>query len=348
MTTLDIFANNIIGGNNSVSDFSGENANRWLQINAPSGSGSFANFFIVKKLSPSDSQSVSSAIDSTSGIRSKLTFDNNGNIKAPVLVQNPLTTQEISPVENDNKQFSEPNSPGYCASRDIIFSSNLKWILYRNKNDSNQMYILYNPMHRQNVKDYYNSVSANNPYGEDGGFMQTLIQKYRNVFTITPLNEQTKTKAIFAEPSCACYDQHNCNNDYANFYISPESSNQLGWSCACGGAKSCSYAKTNNGDSFLNQFQNNVKPSQCPTQVSFCNIDFTSAGNINAKDLNIKQNCPFAQTTFNTTNPQTTIDTPTPSPTPISSSSISTPLIVGGGSVIIIIAIIIAIFIFKK
>ena len=373
MTSLDIFANNIIGGNNSVTNFSGENANRWLQVKAPSGSGSFANFFIVKKLSPADSQSVSSAIDSTIDIRSKLTFDNNGNIKAPVNIENPLTiNSELSPVEDDNKQFLDRNFPGYCLSRDIIFSKNLKWILYRDKKDANQMYILYNPMHRKNVQDYYNSISSKNAYGDDGGFMLSLIQKYRNVFTITPLNNQTKTKAVFADPTVACYDQHNCNNDYANFYINPDTSDKLEWSCACGGAKSCSYAKTNNSDSFLNQFQPNlIKNFQCPTQVSFCNMDFNAAGNINAKDSNIQQNCSIGQTTMNenqtkpptqapptqapqvqtrppTQAPQTQAPTIPPTQAPSKVQALSKPLIIGGGiGIFVIIAIIIA-FLMKK
>ena len=77
MTSLDIFATNIIG-NNAVLDFTaGENGNRWIKISSPSNPNWFSNFFIVKKLSPIDSQSVSSAIDSTTGTSSKLTFDNN-------------------------------------------------------------------------------------------------------------------------------------------------------------------------------------------------------------------------------------------------------------------------------
>ena len=374
MTTLDVFANNIIGNSNSVTKFSGENANRWIQIKAPAPSAAFANFFIVKKLSAIDSQSVSSTIDST---KPNLIFDNNGSIQAPTMVQNPLSTKPISLVEDDYKQFSNPNGDGYCVSRDIIFSSNLKWILYRDKKDTNQMYILYNPMHRKNVQDYYNSVSVKDPFGDDGGFMRTLIQKYRNTFTIIPLNTQTKTKAIFAEPTCDCYKKHDCNNDYAKFYINPDTSDKLDWSCACGGAKSCSYVKDNNPDSFLNQFQPNlIKNFKCPTQVSFCNMDFNAAGNINAKDSNIQQNCSVGQTTMNEnqteapTQPAPTTKSPTTQPPsksqttqspntqppsksqttqlPKAQSALS-PLVIGGGiSAFVIIISIIAFLIYKK
>ena len=143
MTTLDIFAKNIMGNSDSVTNLSlGENVNRWLQIKAPSGSGSFANFFIVKKLTPTDSQSVSSAIDSTTASKSNLIFDNNGNIQASgsLRIQNPLATKPVSIVQEDNKQFQDSNIRGYCESSNIIFSSNLKWILYRD--ESKQMYIL--------------------------------------------------------------------------------------------------------------------------------------------------------------------------------------------------------------
>ena len=377
MTSLDIFANNIIGNSNSVKNFSGENANRWLKVKSPSPDlNAFSNFFIVKKLSAIDSQSVSSAIDTKTP---NLIFDNNGSIQAPINIQNPLSTKPISLVDSDTKQFSNPDGDGYCASRDIIFSSNLKWILYRDKKDANQMYILYNPMHRKNVQDYYNSVSAKDPFGDDGGFMRTLIQKYRNTFTITPLNTETKTKAVFAEPTCDCYKKHDCNNDYAKFYINPDTSDKLDWSCACGGAKSCSYAKDNNPDSFLNQFQPNlIKKFNCPSQVSFCNMDFNAAGNINAKDSNIQQNCSVGQTTMNenqteaptqppktqspTTQSPTTQAPKTQSPTtqapttqapttqaPSKSNFIlSNPLVLGGGIGLLIIIAIISLFIYKK
>ena len=55
-TTLDIFANNIIGDDKGITN-SIDNSNWWVKITSPYGS--FSNFFIVKKLSSPDSLSVS-------------------------------------------------------------------------------------------------------------------------------------------------------------------------------------------------------------------------------------------------------------------------------------------------
>ena len=361
MTTLDIFAKNIMGNSDSVTNFSmGENSNRWLQIKAPSGSGSFANFFIVKKLSPTDSQSVSSAIDSTTASKSNLIFDNNGNIQASgsLKIQNPLATKPVSILQADNKQFQDSNIKGYCESRDIIFSSNLKWILYRDKNDANQMYILYNPMHRQNVKDYYASISANNLNGDDGGFMRTLIEKYRNVFTIKALNDETKTQAKFAEPTCACYDRDNCANDAAGFYLNPNARNITGPACACNSI-ACNYTQTQEnkdktGESFLNLYLKKYMPEKCPT-VSVCQMIFDAAGNINVKDANIQQNCGASQiNTQAPTQPPTQAPTEAPTQAPTEAptqapSKLSKPLIIGGGiGIALIIAIIVSILIYQN
>jgi hypothetical protein len=343
MTTLDIFANNIIGGSKAVQNLSGENANRWIKIKS-------ANFFIVNKLNQADSQSVSSTIDSNG----KLTFDQNGNIQSPVYVTNPLAPNMTDALESDDKQFLKKDNPGYSKSRDIIFSSNLKWILYRDKSDANQMYILYNPMHRQNVKNYHaQKATGGNAYGDN--LMQKLIQQYRDTFTISSLNDGNKSVAIFAEPTCACYDLRNCTNDFAKFYVSQEASDKIGWSCACT-SPSCTLFKQKGremDDSFLQNFREFQKTGvDCSTNLSICSVDFVAAGNITAKDVNIQQNCDLNKSTAPTDSPQTEAPTEAPDLFPTLAptqppSKLSAPLMIGGGVALLVILAFIVFMVMK-
>ena len=360
MATLDIFAKNIIGNsptvNRAVKDFTGTNGDRWIKINSPSGSGDSANFFIVKKLSLVDSTSVSNAIDTNSSI----IFDNNGYLQVPntaVNVSNPLVPNQTIDSINDEhkKQFRNPKSTGFSQSKNIIFSYNLKWILYRDVSDSNQIYILYNPMHRQNIKTYYDNM------GYDGN-IQNLIQQYTKTFTISPLNDEANRMAVFAEPTCACYNVDNCVNDSKGNYLSEPTRRLIRWNCACTGP-ACSYSKSADiKSSFLPKFRTDMLVGLgCDLNLSVCSIaiNASKAGNINIENSKIQQECGInevsAPTYAPTTQPSTTqpsntqpSDTP-PTEAPPTPSKLSSPLVIGGGiSVIVIIAIIVTIFTLKK
>ena len=362
MATLDIFATNIIASNNSVTNFSlGENPSRWLKIKS-------SNFFIVKKLALTDSTLISNILDNVNqGLT--IIFDSNGNIGVLDKTTNQLTNTVImnplvdntntdlpanSTVEMNQKSFVNKSLKGYCANKNIIFSiPGLKWILYRD--ESKQMYILYNPMHRTNVKNYYNSVSGINQYGND--FMRALISKYSSSLNVTPLSDSNRTPAVYADPTCNCFTSlRNCTNDFAGFYMTETDSNQVGWSCTCGSGGTCSNDYTTE-DSFLPDFKAKVQSSgnikDCSPNITICNAIFTAAGNVEfTNDSSFQQKCgqqppnppPNQPPNPPPNQPPPPTEPQTEPPTQPSQSKSSTPIIVGaslGGLALIIIFVII-------
>ena len=341
MATLDIFGTNIIASDNSVTDFSlGENGYRWIKIKS-------SNFFIVKKLSLTDSTLISNIID---GINRGLTiiFDSNGNIGVLNNTTNQLTNTVMNPIvdntntdlvansreERNQKSFVDNSLKGYCANKNIIFSiPGLKWILYRD--ETKQMYILYNPMHRTNVKNYYNLKADKSNYTGDDK-MRNLISQYSSSLNVTPLSDLTRTPAVYADPSCNCFSSlRNCTNDFAGFYITGNDSNQIGWSCTCGSGGTCSNDYTTE-DSFLIDFKRNVQNSgnikDCSPNITICNAIFSAAGNVEfTNNATFQQKC----------GQQPPNQPPNQPPT---QSKSTTPIIVGaslGGLALIIIFVII-------
>lgn len=352
MATLDIFATNIIASNNSVINFSlGENPSRWLKIKS-------SNFFIVKKLALTDSTLISNILDN---INQGLTiiFDSNGNIGVLDKTTNQLTNTVImnplvdntntdlpanSTVEMNQKSFVDNSLKGYCDDKNNIFSlPGLKWILHRD--DSKQMYILYNPMHRINVKNYYNSVSSINETGDPN--MRNLIKAYSDSLNVTPLSDSNRTTAVYADPTCNCFTSvRNCTNDFAGFYISPNDTKQIGWSCTCGSGGTCSSDYINDTESFLPDFKKKVQSvnnlPDCSPKLTICNSIITAGGNVEFKNnSSFQQKCGQNQPP---PPPPPPTEPPTQPPPQPSQSKSSTPIIVGaslGGLALIIIFVII-------
>ena len=301
MVNLDIFANNIIGGSNSVSNLSqGENPSRWIKIKS-------SKFFVVKKLNSTQSTLLSSIIDNN--IRGNtdqgiILFDPNGNIavlnvtdnQVSNIIPNPLGDQsninDIGINVKNKKSFVDTNAAGYCNDVNNIFSlPGLKWILHRDS--SKEMYILYNPMHRKNVKDYYDSVKGINSLGD--GQMSNLIQQYSNAFTVRPLSITNKETAVFSDPSCKCFsDQYNCVNDYAGFFMNGNDKNVVAWNCTCG-APGCKEDLVDKTSSFLTSFVEKIQSSNnitnCGGKISICSMDIRAGGNVNLSSSQIDQSC---------------------------------------------------------
>ena len=368
MATLDIFANNIINSGNGASISAAGNVGRWTTINS-------SNFFIVNTLSVPDSLSISNIIDGTT-TGSIIIFDRNGNIGVYIKSTGLLTNTILNPlVDNTNvnfsansrtainqKTFTDPTLPGYCTDNNNIFSlPGLKWILHRDSTKT--MYLLYNPMHSLNVKNYYNSQTGTS------GDMSNLIQKYVDAFTVTAASDTNKTAAVYSDPTCSCFSNiKDCVNDYVGFYMDNQlDSNSIGYNCLCGTKSACSDAYINDenndqsSDSFLSSFKDSTKASagitNCNAKVTICDMFINSGGNTTFKDSQLTQKCGTSSNTQSGNTPSSTQSGNTPSSTqpgnqPPSNTQVqaqaqpklSTPIIVGsalGGLLIIILIIII-------
>jgi hypothetical protein len=364
MATLDIFANNIIGGNNSVSDSAinnGENPFRWVKI-GPS------KFFVVKRLTTIDSQTVCNALDA--GITGTIIFDQNGNLQirnstnAVLLnIKNPIQENDIDTISNKNiKDFNNKSSLGYSASKKIILSSMFKWILHRD--DSGQVYILYNPMHTKNVKDYYDSKKSINSRGDNT--MNNLMQQYAKALTVVAGSVASSTISVYADPLCSCFNNVRDCVDMAfteKGYLKDYEVNTLGWACSCK-ATPCNSELVDKNESFLQSYKETLQKennlSNCSPSVTMCSIALsTTTGNINADNVKMQQDCksgsaPVAPPagTGSGTGAQPVVDTPTTAPdagsgsapgVPVQTSK-KLPIIIGssvGGLVLIIILVII-------
>ena len=363
MTTLDIFANNIINNpNNSISNLNlGENPNRWILIKG-------AKFFIVKKMNSIDSGKINDTINLKTNTSlyfdgNIVVIDNNNNTNI-VEVLNPLTKNNTDnsifntvnlPI--NKKNFTNSSDAGYSPDKTFILSTNLKWILYSDLSLT-QSYLLYNPMHRSNVKKYYDE-QTNRLNNADGDInMKSLINKYCNANNVRQMSNGNI--AVFSDRTCNCYsDLHNCTNSLFDFYLDDLTSNTIGWNCSCT-SKVCSSTSNNvtNDDSFLSSFQQKVQRINnipCNNDITVCQLAINAAaGNVNISNNSaLTQKCggygltpppttPPPTTQPPTTQPPSTQPPSTQQPTEMQQKS-SIPIIVGstvGGGLLLILLLI--------
>ena len=368
MATLDIFSNNIIGGLNAISiNRAGSNSSRWIKIKS-----SF--FFIIKKLSASDAEIVSNVLDSTNGI---IIFDENGNLEVQdndnsvlLSVPNPILSKPLNIINSisvqNTKNFTSSSNPGYSASKNMICSvPGLKWILYRS--GPKFVYILYNPMHRKNVKDYYEKVKSKGLYGDSS--MRNLIQNYSNSLNIVP--RSSSVVATYADPTCNCFNSLNdCVNEFTGQYTNDTDTNSIGWACSCSSAK-CDPSNdlTDKDTSFLLPFKKNAQElnniSNCSPQLTICKMDINAGGNVNFTDTKLSQSCgkkpndtPTQSPTQSSRQPAESPDQPAESPDqpsespdqpPMAQSKSNLPIIIGSSiGVLVLITILIIVYLKNK
>lgn len=239
-------------------------------------------FFIVKKFNDTDSSQIGSLVTQL-----KLCFDQYGNIadSNKVIFNNPLTRSKWS-----------SRNPGLITkmpiNNNLILSPNMKWILYQ---DKTLWYLMYNPIHRRNFKQYYNSISYNadglsNSSGTDD--VKHLITKYCEIVAGT----STPGMRNFADPTCKCLMKEECIDDSFGSHVTNQMiRNKVDLSCVCL-TDNCKNPPID-GDSFLPDFTRNVSSKlpngNCPTSItiSVCDSNISAGGNVNSSGLNIKQDC---------------------------------------------------------
>lgn len=304
------------------------NSQRWLKIGNMS-------MFIIKTFSASDSVSLDSDTLSNS-----LVFDSNGNIKGSTLgtFMNPLVSSSIQTTQTIG--YYKDNNLGYRTTSNVVFTANLKYILY--KDSTSTWYLLYNPLHRQSFKNFYQSIpqgsflSSGFPVTNDdssGLNLQAVFGDYCSAFIDTTLNNKP-----FLDPTCGCIKSLTTCEQNALLggvnSVFPDSSSsvlgKIGNSCVCIN-DGCSYSGTSASDSFIGtphhstsddgDFVGLANDCSNPTYITNCQEIIHSASSTDIQNSKLIQNCGAPTPPSDTSGPSDPPSPPSPPSDPSSGPS---------------------------
>ena len=189
-----------------------------------------------------------------------------------------------------------------------IISPNLKWILRKRENF---WYLLYNPMHRSEFQQIYQSAQNSDAENMENGDwyanvpIKSTLQKYCNSFIISDLEDSTKQ---LLDPTCnqvISSDQCLRNSFYQvnlTKYMNVPETLRAAYNtpplplCLCSG-KGSEYARSDAGsESFIRYFgAPGGLSNDCggrSTSISVCNINIDAAHSVQTKGgVNIQNSC---------------------------------------------------------
>ena len=302
-----------VKGNNIYFLDTAENKKFWKKINN-------INFFSILQISILNSQKLREIINGK--INGIFVFDQHGNIytNTGVYIKNPLNSfhmdnnfKEINGVQNNNKfnmEYKIPSKLSYkiyssgnvFTNKKLIFNPTLKWILYTD--DTDKMFLLYNPIQSKNFKNYYDNQN-NNIQGGKNSDVSDIISKYcNNIQTNTTIQQNSPDTEVkyFADPTCNCfYTDQTCVNSISEYPIKSSDiiyDNLSSPYCTCF-SKSCKYNGKGTYDAtntFLSNYKkntiNNSIIGKCPTpSISICSTILQASDKLNIKGSTLTQNC---------------------------------------------------------
>ena len=251
-------------------------------------------FFIIKKFNSSESITIINALKTD---KANLIFDDTGNVAYKEFKYiNPLVRGALD-YSRTIQDIEELNPDMYTPTSDMLMSQNLQYIMYIK---DQIVYILYNPIHRKYLKNYYENIPKED-LGEDG---RTFRGKH-NVDSVFKTYCETVSDAqtnSYADPTCGCFKSFNTCKQNAflggntvDYSDNPNSDNKnilsaIGNNCVCK-APACQYSGISTGDSFLSKYKNNVSPCEGTLSISYCSTITKAAGNINIADSYLGQEC---------------------------------------------------------
>ena len=290
------------GSSNNLDMNNNLNLKLWKQLplNKPnllnSVSPNIGSFFVVKTFSDTDSTIIKNGISNQKNVY----FDINGNLEIDdldgnvlLIYKNVLTPTKKFSNTNKGNIFADSNgNPISLARNDLVFSPNKYWILYF---DKDICYLLYNPIHRQSFKNYYNSQSFDNT-GATNSDLNTIFNQYCE---ITSLQNDTSLLRTYADETCSCIKLDDCIDNATGIHSSnAKYRNSIGLNCVCA-APSCDTNKIpktsfmyKDGNGFKDRIISKLPGATCPSvQNVICTTEIKSAGDINMKGSQINQQC---------------------------------------------------------
>ena len=251
-------------------------------------------FFVVKKFNSADSIKILNALATD---KKNLIFDDTGNIGYKEfkfinpLVKGPLDySRTIEDMEKLNPDI-------YAETSNMVMSQNLQYIMYFK---DQIVYILYNPIHRKYLRDYYDGLSPAE-LGDDG----RTFQGTHNIDSVFKTYCDTVADPVtnkYADPTCGCFASFNSCKQNAflggnkvDYSDDPNSQNRgilsaIGSNCVCK-APACQYSGILTGDSFLSKYKNNVNSCDGELTISYCSMVNNAAGNVNISNSYLGQDC---------------------------------------------------------
>lgn len=243
-------------------------------------------YFVLKTFSKSDSEKIKSGIVNEP---TKFIFDNNGNlIYGGVKYINPMVTNKSGEYDNTMTLERIKTLGGYIYKFGInmIASYNLKFLLHFGED---KVYILYNPLHRNYFKKYYDSVADKTGLnGRTNTGKYPLDKLFRSY-----CSSMKDTNGVFVDPTCLCIESPlTCQQDavfkinVANYPPLTDSTKKkisaIG-NCCTSLSPGCLYGTNlEEEDSFINAFQATIQKanSGCPRSIEFndCSILVDVAG----------------------------------------------------------------------
>ena len=285
------------------------NKKLWIELEiplsrTPGNTSSKANFFIAKTFSSSDSQII------INGIYNKLKFffDDHGNIKIKdnddvVLFsfKNPLSTR-VMDSSNPGNIFADKMLNGQLlreiVRKDFILNSNSKWILYTL---DSVCYLLYNPLHRNSFKNFYNQKLGPSSNGvASNSTFDNLFNKYCEITSSPNINNKSLRK--YSDNACNCIRLDDCIDNAAGAKITDiKFRNSVGKTCSCI-APNCSDKQNlyidnssfmySDDNSYSRRIEKSLSDGKCPDiKLILCSTNIDSAGNTNLVGTTINNVC---------------------------------------------------------
>lgn len=288
----------------------------WLKIESGSSKGFF---FIIKKLTKEESDKVTKGLN----YPSKFYFSDYGNIQGSTngsdtfVILHSLRINDIAQTADSLEQLTKKHENQFKYDYNNVITQDLKFILHK-KNDI--WYILYNPIHRQDFKKYYeNLIKSPNAKAwagtTDSSFFidtTTLFRNYCKSFVVNKDPSFPKENAymdpvcnmILSPNSCAenaffgvNLSEYSYNKNTFKEVINTFTSKQKGVEPCLAWGPSSNFinespldSTNNNSTSFITKFRNRDKYDST-MELNVCNSEISTAGDANLDGVNIQNTC---------------------------------------------------------
>lgn len=288
----------------------------WLKIESGPSKGFF---FIVKKLTKEESEKVTKGLN----YPSKFYFSDYGNIQGSTngsdtfVILHSLRINDIARTADSLEQLTKKHENQFKYDYNNVITEDLKFILHKK---NNIWYILYNPIHRQDFKKYYENL-IKSPKAkawagttDSSSFIDTttLFRDYCKSFVVNKDPSFPKENAymdpvcnmILSPDSCAenaffgvNLSEYSYNKNTFKEVINTFTSKQKGIEPCLAWGPSSNFinespldATNNNSTSFITKFRNRDKYDST-MELNVCNSEISTAGNANLDGVDIQNTC---------------------------------------------------------
>ena len=316
----DIFTRSI-----SVPKIKADNQNNskfWLKMDKNIENKSIPTyFFIIKKLTEEESEKVTKSLD----YPHMFYFVNYGNVQGSIdgtdegifKIFNPLRTSDVTTSADPLEKRVSAHKNQFSFDHEHVITENLKYILHKK---DKTWYLLYNPIHREEFKNYWKRVLADSSITtnwagtyDDAKYINTttLFREYCKSLIINKDRDFPKENT-FLDPTCnMILSPERCaNNAFFQINLStyPKYNKALQpvldqLQTKQSGIEPCLATGTpsdfmndsplnpkGNSSSFTSAFRERDTFSQSMT-FTVCNTEITSSGDANLEGVNIENSC---------------------------------------------------------